>query len=402
MLNLKLISKLAKRVYLSKKSKDGFTLVEVIVAVVILSMLTTSLAFGFNSMIKVNRLSWKKLEAVNIVNDIKSACYRMSYDELKDENTAKFAQELASKIQNGDGVVTTSSYSSDVTTIGIKDIYTANNKYDVDLEFELEDNSINTFQDSDYNSLASDNTCVIDIRKPWLEFDDSYDEETGYTYTDTGSPDIQFLEELKLRNAEYNAGVEDKKLLSSYFTDSELLQLGDRELSVTISSDDVDTYTVNALYYYHLRNADRIKLTKDGDCILSSLDDFSVSIKDSIKFTDIKDIFVIFNKDITVNVVSNIVNNTSLDIQLYVVGAESYKSNTSGSVDLPVTYVGNNIGGSWNLSAKTNIRNLLLNSLGTEQNLWGKSASYNREFRLHIKVQDVDRVYEDTSVVIGV
>jgi prepilin-type N-terminal cleavage/methylation domain-containing protein len=198
----------------------GFTLIEVLVSSVIISILLVSLVTAFAAVRKVNTVSAKQDTAISLSTTLLEKLKASSYDEITEDTYMSLLNigTLGSFKYTGDVDSKTSepinwgSYSDDTSTkhIVLDNIESDLAYYKVYIDITpSDDNSYNTYNFPELGDIASSSAVIIDTKTMTASYlindDGSYQQNDDWSYSaeyDT-SYDNLVLQDLKDRNETY-------------------------------------------------------------------------------------------------------------------------------------------------------------------------------------------------------
>lgn len=164
------------------QQNSGFTLIEVIVSVVVVSILFIGLIFAFNAIWKVNGLSSQKDQASNITTTIVEELSSTSYADIDNDYKFIFPSQLDTT-----NTVYTITEGVNKKTIKIENISGRVYSYNAIIDIiPNEDSDINKVKFADVTYLDDTTNCIISLNNEINEFkkdsDDNYERNADGSY----------------------------------------------------------------------------------------------------------------------------------------------------------------------------------------------------------------------------
>lgn len=292
-------------------NNKGFTLVEVIVCSIVITLLTISLVTAFAAIRQVNKGSADTDTAVGIADSVIEQLRNIKYDDITDA-------KLSSKITLPSDY-TGYSYSSVTKAENSKSFEINGISYDAgyfntSVTISPRDNDINGFKFVSIGDIASSTTCIVDTRSfnTLYRADFKKNDDGSYIDNDALCYDNLMINELMVQNSQYIEGKyndlaekTDGIDMPAWGTGEYKLATADdiypslyKTMDITFTKDG-DMYTVNAFVNYKISRADlfgKPVITKQFKQI------------DNKKYKNLTDLYIIYEKTKCVSDIINIYN----------------------------------------------------------------------------------------------
>lgn len=313
---------------LDNKNDKGFSLVEVLITMVVVSLLMICLVSAFRATRQLNSVASKRDQAINIASSLMEKLKGVEYESISDNENAVFSLLAENEFEPFDfttaSIVKESALNPTYTISGIEGNLS---NYKVTLELFPDNYSDeNNVKFPVFESLNEADTIMLDTYGMNLVFnknDENYIKEADeykYSYSDINSWDNLALMEFKDRNKAYI----NKIGVGAYKTESELKAIIDKEFSIDIKGD-TNSAVISVKINYIMK--DSIAPTVIGENIDNTV---TYDIVRSNTYNRIENVYFLYNESFynsdTIKVNNGVDgnNNSSIPFNLFVLVQNEY------------------------------------------------------------------------------
>lgn len=313
---------------LDNKNDKGFSLVEVLISMIVVSLLLICLVSAFRATRQLNSVASKRDQAINIASSLMEKLKGVEYESISDNENAVFSLLVENEFEPFDfstaSIVKESALNPTYTISGIEGNLS---NYKVTLElFPDSYSDENNVKFPIFESLNEADTMMLDTYGMNLVFnknDENYIKETDeykYSYSDTNSWDNLALMEFEDRNKAYI----NKIGVGAYKTESELKSMIDKEFSIDIKGD-TNSAVISVKINYIMK--DSIAPTVIGENIDNTV---TYDIVRSNTYERLENIYFLYNESFynsdTIKVNNGVVgnNDSSIPFNLFVLVQNEY------------------------------------------------------------------------------